>query len=73
MLHSEGVEALILIDAASTIIHQRREMERMCGYPPEYGGDELLIKRIDEFLGDSHIKVELAEAKKFVKALKEET
>ncbi len=73
MLRSEGFEALILIQAAGTIISKRRELETMCGWPADYGGDELLLKRIDEFLSDSHIKVELKEAMKFVAALKEDT
>lgn len=66
-------QALILIQAAGTVILKRRQMEAMCSYPSEYGGDENLLKCIDTFLSDTEIQHDLAEATKFIKTLKEET
>ncbi len=63
--------ALILIQATQGIIHERRRTEMFCGYPPEYGGDELLIKRIDEFLSNSDIQHEVKQALKFAKKFKD--
>lgn len=65
--------ALLIIQAAGTVISKRRDMERMCGYPPEYGGDELILKAIDDFLSKEDTKHELKEAHEFVKKFKEGT
>lgn len=54
--------ALLLLAATSEIIAKRRHMEMMCTYPPEYGGDELLLKRIKEFLAEKDIRSQLDEA-----------
>jgi hypothetical protein len=40
-------------------------MERFCGYPPEYGADELLLQRIDEFLSEEDIQHEIKEGLEF--------
>ncbi len=66
-------QALLLIQAAGTAMAKRREMERMCGYPPEYGGDEIVLKAIDDFLSDTHIEHDLKDAVKLAKSLKGET
>lgn len=55
----EGYKALILLQATGDIIYKRRQLERMCGYPADYGGDELLLKNIDEFFKDKNITLEL--------------
>ncbi len=55
------------MSAAQKIITQRRETERFCGYPPEYGNDELLLKRINEFLDISATQHELIEALDYFK------
>ncbi len=59
--------ALILISAAQKLITERRKTEYMCGYPSEYGGDELLLQRINEFLDNKTTQHELIEALNFVK------
>ncbi len=71
MLQTDQYQSLILLKAASIIITKRREAERMCGYPEDYGGDADLLKRIDEFLCDGYIKIELDEAMKLLKGLKD--
>ncbi len=63
--------ALILVAAAQHIIKERRKTEMMCGYPSEYGGDEDLIKKIDEFMANTHIQHELKEAMAFAKKMSE--
>lgn len=65
--------ALILISAAQKIITERRHTEKLCDYPPEYGGDKLLIQRINEFLDNSSTQHELIEALEFVKNFKKST
>lgn len=64
-------QALILLRAAGTAMYQRRKMEMMCGYPSDYGGDEKVLEKINEFLEDSYIKHDLTDAIKFVELLKE--
>jgi hypothetical protein len=54
--------ALILIAGTQRIIKERRKTEMMCGYPEEYGGDEILLKRIDTFMADTHIQHDLQDA-----------
>lgn len=68
----EQMTALILIQAAGTMIYKRRELERMCGYPKDYGGDAMLLTRIDQFLSDSNIAVELRDAEAAFKTLLKE-
>lgn len=74
MNEHEGFTALVLISAAGDAISKRRDIERMCMYPPEYGGDELLLKRIKQFLSDASISRELelavAAFKKLMKEMK---
>jgi hypothetical protein len=53
--------ALLLLAATQQIIAKRRQMEMVCTWPPEYGGDELLLKRIQEFLEQKEIKYQLDE------------
>ncbi len=72
MYQQEQNAALILLSAAQHILTERRKTEMMCGYPPEYGGDELLIKRINEFLGNPEIAHEVKEALEFSKKFKDE-
>ncbi len=54
--------ALLLLAATSEVIAKRRQMEMMCTYPPEYGGDAKLLSRIQEFLDVKDIKSQLDEA-----------
>jgi hypothetical protein len=67
MTHPQQVEALLLMKAACAIIRNRRRMEGMCGYPPEYGGDRLLLKKLSEFLEYPDIQHEIKEALVFAK------
>ncbi len=65
-VHQEKT-ALILLSAAQEIIKNRRQLELMCGYPPEYGGDRELLQSIDKFLSDSDIQHEVNQAIKKIK------
>jgi hypothetical protein len=47
-------------------------MEAACGYPPEYGDDELLLQRIDEFLSDEDIQHGLKEGLEFWKEFRKD-
>jgi hypothetical protein len=67
MMTTDHYTALILISAAQKLITDRRKLEKMCGYPPEYGNDEKLLQRINEFLGEQHIEHELKEALAFTR------
>jgi hypothetical protein len=63
--------AIILVSAAQKVITHRRMIEHGCGYPPEYGGDEILLKRIDEFMSDVNIQHEVKDAIAFWEKFKE--
>ena len=65
MMTTDHYSALILIKATQQVITERRSLEKMCGYPSDYGNDETLLLRINEFLGEKHIAHELEEAVKF--------
>ncbi len=67
MHQPEIFTALILIKAASTVIGKRRKMESFCGYPSDYGGDELLLEKMNEFLSNPGIAHELTDAIEFNK------
>ncbi len=65
-IHQERT-ALILLSATQDIIRNRRHLEKACGYPSNYGGDEMLIQSIDKFLSDSDIQHEVDVAIKKIK------
>lgn len=69
MDYTEGCNALILLKATQEIVSKRRKLEMKCGYPSEYGGDALLLRRINEFLASPNIEHELKEAIEFAKKL----
>ena len=72
MNHKQEFAALILLKATQGIIRGRRSLEEGCGYPSDYGGDKLLLQRIDEFLADSNIQHEVIDAIAFQKRLMKE-
>ncbi len=71
MNYQQEYAALILLQATQGVIHKRRKLETMCGYPSDYGGDELLIKRLDEFLSDTNIQHEVKDAIEFARKFPE--
>jgi len=50
--------AIDLILIAEQSINRRRYYEQLCGYGPEYGGDKLLLEKLQEFLELPSIKPE---------------
>ena len=42
--------AIFLLAVAADKIEKRRKHEQMCGYPEDYGEDELLLKRMKALL-----------------------
>lgn len=73
MNQGDYFQALILIKAAQVAITNRRRTEMMCQYPPEYGGDEDLLKGIDKFLANTHVEHDLTDAMEFYTKLKEDS
>ncbi len=69
MTRLDHFQALILLKAAQHAIAERRKTERMCDYPPEYGGDEGVLKGIDKFLANTHVEHDLVEAMDFYQKL----
>lgn len=73
MIQHQCFAALIIIKAAQGIIKNRRRLEEICGYDEDYGGDKLLIQRIDEFLDDTNIEHDLLDALEYAKILNKKT
>lgn len=67
MIHTEYYHSLILLQLTGEAIHRRRKLEKLCSYPSNYGGDELLIKKIDEYFDNEDIKDDLREAHEYLK------
>ncbi len=60
--------ALLLLQAARDIMTERRKTEMMCGYPSDYGGDEVLLEKIAKFLDlDHYMRQEVIEARDYLK------
>ncbi len=51
--------AVYLLDVTRKVISKRRHLEGILGYPKEYGDDEALLKRINEFMERDIIKEHL--------------
>jgi hypothetical protein len=69
MLQQSQYSAILLLVATQAVITERRKTEQLCGYPADYGGDELLAEKITEFLATPDIQQELLEAMEFVNKL----
>ncbi len=72
MNQGDYFQALILVAAAQVAMKQRRKTETICGYPPEYGGDEEILKGIDKFLANTNVSHDLIDAMDFYTKLKED-
>jgi hypothetical protein len=73
MIQHQWFAALVIIKAAQGIISNRRRLEHLCGYDEDYGGDKMLLKRINEFLDDTHIEHEVKDALDFATTLNKKT
>lgn len=54
-------QAMVLCVLAREAIGQRRRLEEACGYPAEYGGDELLLARLVELTERPAVRDRVAE------------
>lgn len=49
-------QSVLLLILTASAVSKRKMYEKMCGYPDDYGDDNILLKRIIEFLKSDQIK-----------------
>lgn len=60
-LEQELEIGILLAYSAEQVIRKRKFIENLCGYGDGYGGDKLVLEKLQEYLNRPRIKVRLNE------------